>query len=107
MVRTGLLSLTLLLFVVASANAAVEVFHTVTFSDPPSVGSGHTPGVGGRLVSTSQNFREDGVHVEACTLGQLSRALGIPRPGEGRKYLLRLAWQPFYAQLESGRATVE
>jgi len=37
----------------------------VTFSDPASVGDGHEPGVGGRLEPTSQNFVEDGMHVEA------------------------------------------
>ncbi|MBJ22497.1 MAG: hypothetical protein CL933_24060 [Deltaproteobacteria bacterium] len=38
---------------------------TVTFSNPASVGDGHAPGVGGRLFATSQNFVEDGLHVES------------------------------------------
>ncbi len=35
-----------------------------TFSNPASVGSGHTPGVDGALVFDSQNFVEEGLRVE-------------------------------------------
>ena len=36
----------------------------ITFSNPPSVGAGHTPSLNGRLIPTSQNFTEEGMHVE-------------------------------------------
>ena len=51
--------------VLALGSSASANLHTVTFSNPPGVPTGHLPDTGGVLTPTSHNFVEDGIHAEA------------------------------------------
>ncbi len=53
------------LFVTLCSLSARADLRTVTFSNPSGVPTGHNPDTGGILTPTSQNFSENGIHVEA------------------------------------------